>query len=199
MSLSAETTRRPAAERLHTLYISPLKALAVDIARNLERPVAEMGLPVLVETRIGEGRVLLAGFSAMTDWSNLPGKAEFVPMLLRGVADLRRPVRLSGDLDVRSDERDGTTVTVRIPLLENGGRPAPVRRSAGTAGSAVDREGGALRAVRRAARQHGRRGQRARSPDRPAEPLDRLCLHGVRPAVHPPGRPVPHRARPGLP
>ena len=26
---------------LHTLYISPLKALAVDIARNLERPVAE--------------------------------------------------------------------------------------------------------------------------------------------------------------
>ena len=29
---------------LHTLYISPLKALAVDIARNLERPVAEMGL-----------------------------------------------------------------------------------------------------------------------------------------------------------
>ena len=27
---------------LHTLYISPLKALAVDIARNLETPVAEM-------------------------------------------------------------------------------------------------------------------------------------------------------------
>src|SRR3954452_9384071 len=26
---------------LHTLYISPLKALAVDSARNLERPVAE--------------------------------------------------------------------------------------------------------------------------------------------------------------
>jgi ATP-dependent Lhr-like helicase len=26
---------------LHTLYISPLKALAVDIARNLEQPVAE--------------------------------------------------------------------------------------------------------------------------------------------------------------
>ena len=27
---------------LHTLYISPLKALAVDVARNLEAPVAEM-------------------------------------------------------------------------------------------------------------------------------------------------------------
>ncbi|WP_028138921.1 ligase-associated DNA damage response DEXH box helicase [Bradyrhizobium japonicum] len=39
---------------LHTLYISPLKALAVDIARNLERPIAEMGLPIRVETRTGD-------------------------------------------------------------------------------------------------------------------------------------------------
>jgi ATP-dependent helicase Lhr and Lhr-like helicase len=39
---------------LHTLYISPLKALAVDIARNLERPVAEMGLPIRLETRTGD-------------------------------------------------------------------------------------------------------------------------------------------------
>ncbi|UPK27506.1 ligase-associated DNA damage response DEXH box helicase [Bradyrhizobium sp. 195] len=39
---------------LHTLYISPLKALAVDIARNLEWPIAEMGLPIKVETRTGD-------------------------------------------------------------------------------------------------------------------------------------------------
>src|SRR4030095_10636597 len=39
---------------LHTLYISPLKALAVDIARNLEAPIAEMGLPIKVETRTGD-------------------------------------------------------------------------------------------------------------------------------------------------
>ncbi|MGH6717055.1 MAG: DEAD/DEAH box helicase, partial [Bradyrhizobium sp.] len=39
---------------LHTLYISPLKALAVDIARNLEAPIAEMRLPVKVETRTGD-------------------------------------------------------------------------------------------------------------------------------------------------
>ena len=38
---------------LHTLYISPLKALAVDIHRNLEAPLAEMGLPIAVETRTG--------------------------------------------------------------------------------------------------------------------------------------------------
>ena len=39
---------------LHTLYVSPLKALAADIARNLMRPVAEMGLPVTIETRSGD-------------------------------------------------------------------------------------------------------------------------------------------------
>ena len=39
---------------LNTLYISPLKALAVDIARNLEIPVKEMGLPVRIETRTGD-------------------------------------------------------------------------------------------------------------------------------------------------
>ncbi|NIJ42903.1 ATP-dependent Lhr-like helicase [Parvibaculum indicum] len=39
---------------LHTLYISPLKALAVDIKRNLETPIAEMGLGISVETRTGD-------------------------------------------------------------------------------------------------------------------------------------------------
>ncbi len=39
---------------LHTLYVSPLKALAVDIARNLDAPIAEMDLPVRVETRTGD-------------------------------------------------------------------------------------------------------------------------------------------------
>ena len=39
---------------LHTLYISPLKALANDIERNLTRPIAEMGLSVKVESRTGD-------------------------------------------------------------------------------------------------------------------------------------------------
>ncbi|PZQ19188.1 MAG: ligase-associated DNA damage response DEXH box helicase [Ancylobacter novellus] len=39
---------------LHTLYVSPLKALAVDVARNLMAPIAEMGLPVRVEGRTGD-------------------------------------------------------------------------------------------------------------------------------------------------
>ena len=48
----AQKSRRTQA--LHTLYISPLKALAVDVARNLETPVAEMGLAVKVEARTGD-------------------------------------------------------------------------------------------------------------------------------------------------
>ncbi len=39
---------------LHTLYVSPLKALAADIKRNLGTPIAEMGLPVRVEDRTGD-------------------------------------------------------------------------------------------------------------------------------------------------
>src|SRR5580698_2525603 len=39
---------------LHTLYVSPLKALATDIARNLMRPVQEMGLPITIEARSGD-------------------------------------------------------------------------------------------------------------------------------------------------
>jgi len=39
---------------LHTLYISPLKALAVDVHRNLQRPIFDMGLDIRVETRTGD-------------------------------------------------------------------------------------------------------------------------------------------------
>ncbi len=39
---------------LHTLYISPLKALAADIRRNLGTPIAEMGLSIRVEDRTGD-------------------------------------------------------------------------------------------------------------------------------------------------
>ena len=39
---------------VHTLYISPLKALAVDVERNLLAPVREMGLPIRVESRTGD-------------------------------------------------------------------------------------------------------------------------------------------------
>ena len=40
--------------RLHTLYLSPLKALTADIARNLSAPIAGAGLEVRVEDRTGD-------------------------------------------------------------------------------------------------------------------------------------------------
>src|SRR5690348_10817049 len=52
IELARLPARRPRA--LHTLYISPLKALAVDVTRNLEIPVAEMGLAVKAEPRTGD-------------------------------------------------------------------------------------------------------------------------------------------------
>jgi len=39
---------------LHTIYVSPLKALSVDVSRNLSQPIAEMGLDIRVETRTGD-------------------------------------------------------------------------------------------------------------------------------------------------
>ena len=39
---------------LHTVYISPLKALAADIKRNLRIPVSEIGLQVRIEDRTGD-------------------------------------------------------------------------------------------------------------------------------------------------
>ncbi|MEY4697622.1 MAG: hypothetical protein RIT14_2050, partial [Pseudomonadota bacterium] len=39
---------------LHTLYISPLKALTADIRRNLRAPVEGAGLPIRIEDRTGD-------------------------------------------------------------------------------------------------------------------------------------------------
>ena len=39
---------------LHTLYVSPLKALATDIKRNLRTPVDDIRLPIRIEDRTGD-------------------------------------------------------------------------------------------------------------------------------------------------
>ncbi|MCB0135082.1 MAG: DEAD/DEAH box helicase, partial [Caldilineaceae bacterium] len=54
-SLTALTRSPRSGNRgIHTLYVSPLKALAVDIERNLTRPIEEMRLDVTLETRTGD-------------------------------------------------------------------------------------------------------------------------------------------------
>jgi len=54
VDLAGRPARAKPARAVHTLYVSPLKALAVDIARNLAAPVEEMGLPIRLETRTGD-------------------------------------------------------------------------------------------------------------------------------------------------
>jgi ATP-dependent Lhr-like helicase len=50
----AERPPRNTHPGLHTLYISPLKALAVDVERNLLSPIKEMGLEITAESRTGD-------------------------------------------------------------------------------------------------------------------------------------------------
>lgn len=52
-----ELSERPPANSprgIHTLYISPLKALAVDVERNLMAPILQMGLSITAESRTGD-------------------------------------------------------------------------------------------------------------------------------------------------
>lgn len=85
---------------LHTLYISPLKALAVDIARNLLAPVEEMGLSIAIETRTGDTpanrrarqrerppQILLTTPESLTLLLSLPDAAEIFGTLRTVVID----------------------------------------------------------------------------------------------------------------
>ena len=46
---------------IHTLYISPLKALAVDVERNLMAPILQMGLPIVATDVRGCRQVVVDG------------------------------------------------------------------------------------------------------------------------------------------
>jgi hypothetical protein len=59
---------------------------------------------VMAETSVGPGRLLLCGFAATPDWSNLPLKSEFVPLLLRSVSQLRPPAQVEAVHAVRPHE-----------------------------------------------------------------------------------------------
>lgn len=40
--------------KVHTLYISPLKALTTDVHRNIEKPIGDLALPITFEVRTGD-------------------------------------------------------------------------------------------------------------------------------------------------
>lgn len=53
----ADRPKQKRGRGLHTLYVSPLKALASDISRNLAGPISEMNLSIRCETRTGDTSV----------------------------------------------------------------------------------------------------------------------------------------------
>ncbi len=53
-SLNDLINNKPKKNKLHTLYISPLKALTIDVHRNLTSPIEDQGLNIRVETRTGD-------------------------------------------------------------------------------------------------------------------------------------------------
>ena len=53
-SLNDLINNKPKKNNLHTLYISPLKALTIDVHRNLTSPIEDQDLDIRVETRTGD-------------------------------------------------------------------------------------------------------------------------------------------------
>ncbi len=84
--------------RLHTLYISPLKALAVDVERNLRVPAQELRLGLRIETRTGDTSVAKRKRQRVNPPDILLTTPEQLALLLAGpdaahlFADLRRVV-----------------------------------------------------------------------------------------------------------
>ena len=108
---------RDAFETLVVLRHAPLVMpdLGADDVRSGVDVIASLadGTPVVAETRLGRGRLLVSGLAATPDWSSLPVHPAFVPIVLRGVQHVRpdrrvaiaesvrpyepAPVRLEGD------------------------------------------------------------------------------------------------------
>ncbi|MEW5424368.1 ligase-associated DNA damage response DEXH box helicase [Amorphus sp. 3PC139-8] len=140
----AKRTERRATPREgpHTLYISPLKALAVDIARNLEAPIDEMGLPISVETRTGDTPVNRRQRQKRNPPDILLTTPEQVALLL---ADPRAD-RLFSELSVVVlDELHALVTSKRGDLLSLGlaglRRHSPDLRTVGLSATVADPEG----------------------------------------------------------
>ncbi|MCH2126500.1 MAG: VWA domain-containing protein [Pirellulaceae bacterium] len=79
----------------------------VNIAEDSENtwPIAEFtdGKPAIVESRFGNGRVILSAFPLHTSWGNLPLRPEFVPMVLRMISYAKRAAEVEGPSVVAAD------------------------------------------------------------------------------------------------
>ncbi len=133
-----ELSERPR-DGLHTLYISPLKALAVDVQRNLEIPVAEMRLPIRAETRTGDTPEAKRRRQRAHPPHILMTTPESLALMLSypDAGDIFRPLRA-----VIVDELHALAGTKRGDLLALGlarlGRLAPAARRVGLSATVAE-------------------------------------------------------------
>ena len=128
---------------VHTLYISPLKALAVDIARNLDAPVSEMRLPITVESRTGDTNTAKKGAPARQRAGHPPDHARAAGVVLR-VGGCARILQGSALRDPGRNPR-AARLQARRPA-EPRPRPAAELRSE-PAPRGPERDGGRARAA----------------------------------------------------
>ena len=112
--IALSQVKRARGAGVHTLYISPLKALAADVARNLLLPVQQMDLPVRVETRSGDTSVSRKARQRQRPPDMLLTTPEQVTLLLSHPD----AAQLFGDLDtIILDELHALPPTKRGDLL----------------------------------------------------------------------------------
>ena len=165
-----ELAEQPA-EGLHTLYVSPLKALAVDVQRNLIGPIEEMGLPIRVETRTGDTpsdrkarqrvrppQILLTTPESLSLLLSYPDSCTMFENLRTIVVD---------ELHAFAKEKRGDLLSLSMSRLQT---LAPGLRRVGLSATISDPD--AYRSLARARRRHGAGRPRHRRSRRRARPLD---------------------------
>ncbi len=68
------------------------------------------GKAAMMDAAVGRGRIIVGAFASDAKWSNLPLKPEFVPLMLRSVAYLRRAPRVT----LASEPKAGLPLVVAV-------------------------------------------------------------------------------------
>jgi hypothetical protein len=91
-ALAAFDSPDPDVRHFKTVRIYKRYKLTLPPKKGNAWPLARFGsgAPALVESRLGEGTVVLAAFPAHTRWTNLPTRPDFVPLVLRLAAHVER-------------------------------------------------------------------------------------------------------------
>jgi hypothetical protein len=92
-ALTVFDSQNPDTRHFQTVRIYKRFGLLLPKKRGNAWPMARFPgskLPALVESKLGDGTVLLAAFPAHPRWGNLPLKPDFVPLILRLVSHAQR-------------------------------------------------------------------------------------------------------------